>query len=40
VLIFIGNIIKRKKTTEAYMAAAQAVEEAIFKVEALAKLQK
>ena len=35
-----GNIAKRKKTVEAYMAAAQAVEEAKLKTEALAILQK
>ena len=35
-----GNIVNKKKTTEAYMAAAQAVEEAKFKAEALAILRK
>ena len=34
-----GNIAKRKKTTEAYMAASQVVEEVKLKAEALAILQ-
>ena len=34
-----GNIAKRKKTAEAYMAAGQAVEEVKLKVEASVILQ-
>ena len=37
-LVTIGNIVKRKKTIEAYMAAGQAIEEVKLKVEALAIL--
>jgi len=35
-----GNIVNKKKTTEAYIAAAQVVEEAKSKAEALVILQK
>jgi len=38
VSVTIGNIANKKKTTEAYIAAAQAVEEAKSKAEALAIL--
>ena len=39
-LVIIGNIVKRKKTIEIYMAAGQVVKKTKLKTEALAILPK